>query len=391
VNPRELAGLDAHGQGRIRVRLTGSAWPPGSPDLSAQAELRAVQLLVPGLTEPLNIARARVQVNGSEIIADPVVAVVGTSSFTGRLEHRGEWRQPWRFQIRAGNLDLEQGALWFDVLGFRRPSSLLERLPGIGSLTARRAAASNLFARLNAQGRFIAPKLSYRGLTLDEFDADAEISGRKIRVANASFRMGGANGHGSMELDLAERPPRMTISFRTTGMNLRGLTPRLPPALAKLRGVVGATGQLETRGLSRQEMATAVHGQATLHLRNVSFGDFDPLAALVSAAGLGLLEPPDGETTIRSATIAMQVREGRVFLEEQEVDLAGAKLELNGACGFDGALDIHVRADFRNVARRWLRPLAEDDPHKRSLELHLVGPVDRLEVAQTTGLLRSNR
>lgn len=122
---RSLLGVDATGVGTATFRVAGSVWPFARPVLTGHAELRAARLLIPGLTEPLNVPRASLRVNGDQIIADPVVAVLGTSVFSGRVAHRGERKQPWEFGIRANELSLEQGALWFDVLGRCRPVPLL--------------------------------------------------------------------------------------------------------------------------------------------------------------------------------------------------------------------------------------------------------------------------
>ena len=55
---RALQGIDATGSATASIHLAGSAWPPARPVLTARAEMRAARLLIPGLTEPLNLPRA---------------------------------------------------------------------------------------------------------------------------------------------------------------------------------------------------------------------------------------------------------------------------------------------------------------------------------------------
>ncbi|HUJ73541.1 MAG TPA: hypothetical protein VL359_01735, partial [bacterium] len=55
-----LQGMDATGSVTASIHLAGSAWPWARPLLTAHADLRAARLLIPGLTEPLNLPRATV-------------------------------------------------------------------------------------------------------------------------------------------------------------------------------------------------------------------------------------------------------------------------------------------------------------------------------------------
>lgn len=391
VGVRAVQNLDAQGVVTATFRLTGPAWPLSRPVLQGRADLRAARLLVPGLTEPLNIPRARIRVDGDHIVAEPVVAVMGTSVFTGRVEHRGERKNPWRFNIRGNQLSLEQGSLWFDVLGRRRPVPLLERLPGIGSLGARRAAALNLFSAMNAQGRFAVPTLTYRALTLRDFRASVDISGRRIRISAAKFRLGGGRGQGKGEVDLTTAPARLTADVSFAGSELQPLAARLPPALVRLRGSVSGTGHFEARGLTCEEIAASLRAKGRLRLRNVFFGDFDPLEALVRKAGSGTLEPLRGEVGVRFAELDLQARDRRVILENCALELSGAKLRLGGIYAFDGTLDLDVYADLRRAARRWLTGPDADHPAAPRASLRLAGPLDRLAVVPESSVARASR
>lgn len=390
IGVRAAQGLDAQGVGTATFRLAGPAWPLVRPTLTGRAELRAARLLVPGLTEPLNLPRARIQVNDDQIVADPVVAVMGTSVFTGRLEHQGDRKRPWSFDVQAKSLSLEQGALWFDALGHRPPLPLLERLPGLSSFGARRAAASNLFGAVNATGHFATPAVTYRSLTLEDFRASVEISGRIVRLAGASFRTAGGHGQGSAQVDLTSAPARVTADVKWAGAKLEAWAPRLPGVLRKVHGSLSGAGHFETRGLTREEMSANLEGQATVHLKDVSFGDFDPLDALARAARWGALEPPRGEVGLRSANLSLRVRDRHVALANCPLELAGAKLNLRGAYGFDGSLDLDLRADFRQIVRRWLTAEGASITNVLPGELHLAGPLDKLVIAPATQLSRAN-
>ncbi len=386
--------FDAHGTGTATLRLAGQAWPYQSPRLTGQAELRMTRLLVPGLTEPLNLPRAHLEFDESEVVADPVVAVIGTGIFTGRVEHRGpstslgavseksnrERKEPWRFDLHVKDLSLEQGAQWFDALGQRPPLPLLSNLPGLSSFAARRAAASNVLGALNARGRFSASVLTYRALALRDFQAWVEVSGRSIRVSQATFRVGGGGGEGRAVINLAGTPAATSMDFRLTGASLATLAPHLPSALHRLRGSFSGSGHFETRGLSHDEITSNLRGRATVDLTNVSLAEFDPVEALARAGGLGTLEPGRGATSIRVAPASFRVGDRRVILESTSLELAGAKLKVAGSYNFDGAADLALRADLSGLRRRWLEIGGDGVSSERSVELHLAGPLHQLAI-----------
>jgi hypothetical protein len=152
-------------------------------------------------------------------------------------------------------------------------------------------------------------------------------------------------------------------------------------ALRKARGLISASARFETRGLTREEMSANLDARGTAHLRNVSFGDFDPLQALWHQAGWGTLEPARGEVTLPSASVAFEIRDRRVSLTKQPLELEGAKLTFSGNCGFDGTLELDVRADRRHVTRRWTSAGPEAPPSAWVTDVHLMGPLDRPSVA----------
>jgi hypothetical protein len=381
VGFRSVQGLDAEGIGSATFQLSGTAWPFVRPSLSGSAELRAARLLIPGLTEPLNLPRAHILVKGDHITVDPLVAVMGTSVFTARLEHRGERSNPWQFKVKADSLALEQGALWFDVLGHRPPLPLLERIPGLSSFRARRVVAASLFSALKARGEFESPSLQYRDLHLDHFRAGVEISGRVIRVKDASFRLGGGSSNGNAQVDLTGSPARLTGDVTLAGARLQTLASRLPPALHKAQAMISGTAHFETRGLTRQEMGANLNALARVQLRNASFGDFDPLQALAQQAHWGRLEPVHRPVALPAILIPLQITGSRVLLSEFPLVLEGARLTLTGSYGFDGNLDLTVHSDFRHLTRGWANVEGEERPAPRMAGLHLSGALDRLVAA----------
>ncbi len=388
---RTLLAVGATGSITGGIHLVGSAWPPEHPILNGHAELRAARLLIPGLTEPLNVPRATLQVNGDQVTADPVVAVLGTSVFNARLAHHGGLDIPWRFDLRANSLNLEQSAQWFDALGLRRPLPLLERLPGLSSFTARHEAASHIFDSLNANGRFATPQLTYRGVTFKDFQANFEVAGRAIRMTDATFHAGGGHGTAGGAADFTSSPPELSAEIEIAGAQAQSVAARLPGPVHNLRGSVIAKGSFRTRGLGREDLADNLAGRMQVRMKDISFGNFDPLGTLAQDSHWGKLEPVRGPVTAPPLSLNLEISDRRFILNDAALDLSGAMLQLQGSYAWNGAVDLTVRADLRHLRRRWI---LRDDVSQLSApltEVRLGGQIDHLVVNPQEGVVTAGR
>lgn len=384
---RTAQELDAQGTATVSSELAGNVWPFALPAWRGEAQLHSARLFVPGLTEPVNIPRAKIQMSENKIVADPVTAVIGTSVFTGRLEHQGDRNQPWVFDARASHLSLDQSALWFDVLGHRPPLPLLERIPGIRSLLEQRTTASSLFTGLNARGEFRAAAVTYRGVTLTDVRGSAAIAGRVVRLGVESFRAGGGRGAGKIKVDLTLSPPHVVVDAQLNGAAIAPLANRLPPALEKARGVYSASGHFEMRGLTAGEISSSIHGQATLRLRDVSFSGFDPAAALARVQAR-TPEPARGDATLRSATLALRIEDQRVTLGETPVSIGGSQFGIRGFYEFGGTADLSITPEGRRASSSGELASGESASGLDRSPIRLSGPLNHLTLARPVEALR---
>ena len=382
-------GLDARGEASASFTLSGPVpLRAGPPSVAGRMDLRAASLLIPGFTEPLNIPRANIQVRDNSITANPVVAVLGTSVFNGRLHHSGARSEPWQFEVRTNALSIEQGALWFDALGNRQPVPLLLRLPGLSSLGERRTAASNLFNAINARGKFSTDLLTYRALKIRDLQTEVEIAGRVIRV-NGKFQSGGGRGRGKLIVDLTQSPARVSGDAALNDARLQPLAPYLPAALHQTRGFYSVSGHVGTIGLSRSEIAANLEGNATVNLKNVSFGELDPLGALARADGRVFPASTRSGSTVHGASLELQIKNKRVTATSLPFLLSGADVQLQGWCDFGGEADVNVTAGPRGLARR--APV--ESPGKleaRTLHMHFAGPLGKLVAEPVREVSRAN-
>jgi len=382
-----LQGWNAVGSGTASFHLAGSLVPPARPALTGRAEVRAARLVIPGFTEPINIPRASLQVNGREILVDHLLAVLGTSVFSGRLAHQGDRHSPWTFDLQTDALDLQQGAAWFVALPHRNPGPLVRRFPGLASFAREREVASNLFSSLNARGHFSASRITFRETRLDNFQTSVEIAGRVVRFSNAAFQTVGARGRLNGRVDLTTRPARLAGDVFLSGVGVQVIAPHLPPVLRGARGSMSINAHLETGGLSKEEMLQNLEGRVAVVARDLSLPGFDPVGAFVSLAGEGALEPPRTPASLRSLTLNFQVHDRQVDLKKTPLEISGARLSLSGSQAFDGPVNLHVAADLQHLRRRWLSRAGEADPEAPPLELDFTGSLDKL--APTNGTQES--
>jgi AsmA family len=384
---RAAQNLNLQGSVTADLTLTGIAWPPAQPAMVGHAELRAAQLWLPGLTRALDIPNARIEFDDSHTAADPLTVAMGEGAFTGSIERAGNRSVPWRFDLRSPPLDLRQASSWFEAFGNRTSPPWFEHIPGLGTLSARRAARTDLFNALNAQGEFSTPALTYGPVTLRDFHGRVEVSRRLIRVTSARFRTLTGHGQGSADADLGGPVPHLAADFAADGLRVEAWSSYLPPELAALRGSAALSGHFSSEGTSRVELESNLQGWARLRLTNLDLGRFDPLRGVAQAASWGDLTPSRTPLTLRSALLSLDIRNRRVTLKPVRLELGGALFELAGSCGFDRKAQFESAADLRHVNRRWV---GDHDPATgRIAHFLLFGNLDTLGAALEDETARS--
>ncbi|MGH9450072.1 MAG: AsmA family protein [Terriglobia bacterium] len=377
---RNLRDIEATGWAGASVRLTGRAWPFSRPQVGAEGNLDSARLLVAGLNEPVRFSRFHFALAKGTFIAMPITAGIGDATFSGWLQHGPLKDAPWRFNARAPRLGLEQAALWFTVLGYRRPKPILDLIPGLRSLAGRASASRSVFAAVNAQGTFECPEVTFHSLDLEDFRAGITLSGRAARISEATFRVAGGTGEGSAAVDFKQAPARIAAQFGLSGVALQRFAGRLPAALTGIRGVLSAAGRLATRGLTRPEMAAHLTGSVQVRLRNVGLGEFDPLAAAARGASLGALAPERAAPRFPLLNLNLLIDNQTINLRPVRLRMAGAALSLAGTYNFSGAANLTVRADMTHVNRRWLGEPLHDTPQRRAANVRLTGRLKSLTV-----------
>ncbi|TAM84716.1 MAG: AsmA family protein [Acidobacteria bacterium] len=373
--------MEAEGIGSFTLRLAGGAWPWSKPSVTAQASIRSARLVVPGLSEPLNVPRARIQVYGKQVIINPILAVMGTSLFSGWVMQQRGSNAPWDFSLKADKLSIEQAGLWFEGIGDRNTSSFLDRISGLATLISGRRPSFHPVESLDAHGRFSTPLMTYRGLSLRDFQSSVDIRDRKLRLSKVRFDAGGGHGEASALVDLSKSPAWVSGQVGIRAASIQPLAPYLPPALGKARGFYSASGNFAASGLTHAEFAHTLKGNAIVELESVNLGDFNPVGAMVRRLGMELFEGAPQMLFIPGATAHLHIQNRLVTLEEFPVDVAGAEFQISGGYSFDGSARLLVRADLRGIHHPWtpVHP-GITGPVSRMADLRFAGTLHNLEM-----------
>ena len=372
---------EAEGIGSFTLHLTGGAWPWTRPSVTAQASVRSARLVIPGLSEPLNIPRARIQVYGKQVIINPILAVMGTSVFSGWIMHQRGSHAPWDFNLKADKLSVEQASQWFDGIGDHNTLSFLDRISGIGGLISGRRPSFNLAGSLDARGHFSTPLVTYRDISLHNFRSSVGIHGRKLRLSKVRFETGGGHGEGNALVDLSKIPVQISCEAGIHGASIQPLGAYLPAAFGKVRGYYSVGGRFEASGLTHAQIVRTLSGKATVQLESVNLGGFNPLTSMARRFGMDLFGGTPQALFIPRATAHLQVRDRQVTLDDFPVEVAGAEFQLQGGYSFDGSARLLVRADLRGIHQPWtpVHP-GTMGPLSRMADLHFAGTLRNLEV-----------
>lgn len=369
--------LDARGTVTGAFELIGSISHATRPALTGYADLVSADLLAPGLTAPLRFQQARIQVQEGRVVASPVAATLGNTTFTGRIEHQGARQNPWRFAIHTNHLSLEQASQWFDILGAARANNLLARIPGLRTWAERRAAGHNVWGALNAQGTIQADLLTYSALRLQNMFSTVQISGRDVHFRNVTFLADGGRGSGNLTAVLQSAPSQLSGDVQLTGLNVASLSASLPRDFNGIRGIAQAEARFRTSGLTRQEMLQALHVDANLRILGLRFGEFDALERVARVSGWGRMEPQHVDARVEPVLLRLHAEDQQVTLLPATLHISGAQVDLQGKYSIGGIAQLTVHADLQHSNRRWIAGSPPSSAH-RVADIYLSAPLRSL-------------
>jgi hypothetical protein len=247
----------------------------------------------------------------------------------------------WTFDLSADHLDSSELDRW---LGPRaRPAGFLARFAASNSTADADPPADAMVTRLAARGRLRAGTIDIPPMHIEQFDGEAELAGRAIRIRKAQANFFGGKISGSLDARLLPDP-----SYEFQGRFDRVDLGELGRAVSFLDGRTGgyasAALTLSAHGIGREVLIGSMEGQGTFNGRNVALSDLN----------LASVFPGDNSDTSVDTFSSVQgmyrIQAGEIDLSNFVMDNSRGRLEADGRIDFSHALNIRVRPSILQAA-----------------------------------------
>ena len=326
--------------GGLAVKLRGGdrAESPAVPWLGV-VDFLDLTLRPAYVNQPVRLPKARVEFAPLQRI----ITLSGAEAF-GAVWHGSIARKygdgQWTFDLSADDIDAAELDRW---LGPRARPGLLARLTGANSASAPASLSEGAVTRLAARGRLRAAVIDVPPMHIEQFDGDAELAGRTVRIRRAQADFFGGKISGSFDARLLP-DPSYEFQGRFDRVDLAQLGRAMPFLNSRIGGNASATLTLSTHGIGRRDLVDSIAGQGTVNGRNIEVPGLD----------LSGVFPEDLPETASDAFSSVQ---GTYRIQKNGIDLANfvlenssVQLDAEGRIDFSHALNIRVRPSIFQAA-----------------------------------------
>ena len=332
------SGWTAAGGLAVKIRRVHRADSPAAPWLGTM-DFLGLTLSPAYVNQPLHLAKAHVEFAPSQRTVRLSAAEAFGAVWHGSIAREYSDKQ-WVFDLAADHLDAAELDRW---LGPRARPGFLARFTGSNSDSSAAPLADAFVTRLSAHGRLRADAIVIPPMRIEQFDGEAELAGRTVRIRNAQADFFGGRISGSLDAQLVPDP-----SYEFQGRFDRVDLAQLGLAVSFLNNRIGgnasATLTLSAHGVGRQDLIASMQGQGTLNGRNVELHGSNLSGAIPG-------DIPDTEPDLFASI------QGTYRIQNKGVDLANfvmdnsrARLEAEGRIDFSHALNIRVHPSIFQAA-----------------------------------------
>ena len=283
------------------------------------------------INQPLRLAKTHVEFAPQQRTVTLSAAEAFGAVWHGTIARKYTDKQ-WTFDMAADHLDAADLDRW---LGPRARPGLLARLTGSNSAAAAAPPADAVVTRLSAHGRLRAGAIVVPPMRLEQFDGEAELSGRTVRIRQAQANFFGGKISGSLDAQLVP-DPFYEFQGRFDRVDLAQLGSAVSFLNDRIGGNASATLTLSAHGVGRQDLVGSMQGQGTLIGKNI----------ILRGSGLSAAFPGDNPDTTPDLFASVQ---GAYRIQSRGIDLANfvmdnsrGRLDADGRIDFSHALDIRV-------------------------------------------------
>ncbi len=332
------SGWTAAGGLAVRMRGVHLAVSPPAPWIGAM-DFLGLTLSPAYVNQPVRLPKAHVEFAPLQRTITVSAAEAFGAVWHGSIARKYSDKQ-WTFDLSADHLDAAEMDRW---LGPRARPGFLARFTGSNSAVSAAPLAEGVVTRLAARGRLRADVIDVPPMQIEQFDAEAELAGRTIRIRKAQADFFGGKISGSFDAQLLP-DPSYAFQGRFDRVDLAQLGRAVPLLNNRIGGNVSAAITLSAHGIGRQDLIDSMQGQGTLTGRNAALIGLD-----LSSVFPG--DNPDGAPdTFSSVQGTYRIQNKGIDLANFVLDNSRGRLEAEGRIEFSHALNIRVRPSIFQAA-----------------------------------------
>jgi hypothetical protein len=243
--------------GEWKGNLRYQASPRQTGEWIGQIELRDAGLAVPGLAEPVRIAEARAQIQGSRLIVDRLRASAGDLHLTGEYRYEPSAARPHRFRWSLPDVSAAQIERLL-APSLRRQEGFLRRTLGIG-----RSPLPEWLANRHADGAIQLASLAIGDIEISNLRARVLWDGARIQLTDARAQVENGQAAGHATVLLSGPLPAYRAAFQVESMDFKG-------------GKLDTEATLETSGIGA-ELLTRIRAEGSFAGRGIELEGTDGL------------------------------------------------------------------------------------------------------------------
>jgi len=333
------SGWTAAGGLAVKMRGVHRAESPAVPWLGTM-DFLGLALSPDYVNQPVRLPKAHVEFAALQRTITLSAAEAFGAVWHGSIARKYSDKQ-WAFDLSADHLDAAEMDRW---LGPRARPGFLARFTGADSAAAAAIpVADAVVTRLAARGRLRASAIDVPPMHIEQFDGQAELAGRAVRIRNAQADFFGGKISGSFDAQLLPNPS-YEFEGRFDRVDFAQLGRAVPFLNSRIGGNALATLSLSAHGIGRQDLVGSMQGQGTLNGRNVELRGLD----------LSSVFPGDNPNAAPDVFASLQgkyrIQAGGIDLADFVMDNSRGRLEAEGRIDFSHALNIRVHPSIFQAA-----------------------------------------
>jgi hypothetical protein len=326
--------------GGVAVRMRGMrlAVSPPAPWLGTM-DFLGLTLSPAYVNQPVRLPKAHVEFAPLQRTINLSAAEAFGTVWRGSIARKYSDKE-WTFDLTADHLDAADLDRW---LGPRARPGFLARFTSSNSAVSAGPLADGVVTRLAAHGRLRAAAIAIPPMQIEQFDGEAELAGRTIRIQKAQADFFGGKISGSFDAQLLP-DPSYAFQGRFDRVNLAQLARAVPFLNERIGGTASATLTLSAHGVGRQDLIDSIQGEGTLTGQN------DTVRGLELRAEIPGDDPDPLPEPFTSIQGMYRIQNKEINLANFVLDNSRGRLEAEGRIDFSHALNLRVHPSIFQAA-----------------------------------------